>query len=217
MDVTEICKQMNARIDSFKMGKNTHDHNRYVRIHNQYFTTVSLIESLSQSSTFPPKDVPQLVAECGVTHFIRVFSHIEFNVKQLARVISDPHLPKFKKSIREHKKLSLRNILREINSIPNMDIGIEEWYKLMHVRNILVHNDGIADVAKTYDFDDYPPNDQYSTKYGKIVLKPGQSMEIPADFLIRITDLLICLYDKLVLFLVHDDIIDIDVINRTIW
>ena len=215
-DFSEIAKRLREKIDALRQAKNTREHNLYVEIHNQYNYTLLLVDLVNRSPEMSQRMLLQLLSDCGIIHFVRIFSHVEFNVKRLMLLTQDSRLEDLRRSITERKKpVYLYDILNSINRIQNIDTKIEKWKKLMHIRNIIVHNNEIADTTRVYSFD---KDSCYGKDYGKIILKKNKRIVLSSpDLLIRLTDLLVDSYEFLALALVGCKVIDIDVINRTKW
>ena len=216
LDVSKITEHLREKITELKPTKNTREHNLYVGIHNQYNYTLMLIDLVNNSPEIPRQMLLQLLSDCGVTHFVRIFSHVEFNVKKLMLVTQDSSLACLRNSISEHKKpVYLYNILNRLDKILNNETTIKNLKKLNHVRNIILHNNEIAYTTCTYNFD---KDVCYGKDYGNIILKKDERIVLSSpDLLIRLADLLLYSYDFLSLALIAGNIIDIDVINQTKW
>lgn len=210
MNVSEITEHLRAKIIALKPALNTYEHNLYVGIHNQYNYTLMLIDLVNNSPETPRQMLLQLLSDCSVTHFVRIFSHVEFNVKKLMLVTQDSSLTSMRNSISEHKKpVYLYDILSRLDKILNNEPAIKNLKKLNHIRNIIVHNNEIAYTTCTYNF---------GKNYGSITLKKNKRIVLSStDLLIRLADLLLSSYVSLSLALIARNIIDIDVINQTKW
>ena len=215
-DVSEIAKRLHEKITALKQAKNTREHNLYVGIHNQYNYTLLLINLINKSHETSQQMLLQLLSDCGVTHFVRIFSHVEFNVKRLMLLTQDSRLIELRRFMAKHpKQVSMSCMLRSIGRILNIGTEIEHWNKLIHIRNIIVHNNEIADTTCIYNFD---KDRCYGKDYGKIILEKDKPIVLSSpDLLIRVTDLLVDSYEFLALALIGHHVIDIDIINRTNW
>ena len=215
-DVSEITKNLHKKINALKQAKNTHEHNLYVGIHNQYNYTLLLLDLLNRSPKTSQQMLLQLLSDCGVTHFVRVFSYVEFNVKRLMLLTQDSRLANLRYSITDPKeRIYLSKILHDINKILKIDKEIKNWKQLIHVRNIIVHNNEIADTTCIYNFD---KDSCYGNDYGKIILEADKRIVLSSpDLLIKVTDMLVDSYEFLALALISHNIIDINVINQTNW
>ena len=91
-DVSETIKHLHKKIAALKHAQNTREHNLYVEIYNQYNYTLLLIDLLNRSPETSQQMLLQLLSDCGITHFVRIFSHVEFNVKRLMLLTQDSRL-----------------------------------------------------------------------------------------------------------------------------
>ena len=175
-----------------------------------------LMDLVSKSPGTSRQMLMQFLSDCGVTNFVRIFSHVEFNVKKLMLLTQDSRLADLRNCITEHKKpVYLYDILHKLGEILGDNKTIENLRKLNHVRNIVLHNNEISHTTCTYIFD---KDACYDKDYGKIILKENQRIVLSSpDLLIKLSDLVCISYEFLALHLVGRNIIDIDVINRTQW
>ena len=216
-DVIEITKHLRKQITALTAAKNTPEHNLYAGIHNQYQYTLMLIELVNNSPSTSQQMLSQFISDCGATHFVRIFSYIEFNVKKTMLLTKDSSLADLRKRISKNdrdKPAYLFEILRKLDNIMNNEGAIKNLQKLSHVRNIILHNNEIADTTCTYNFG----SGSRGTDYGKIILKKDKRIALSSpDLLIRLVDLLLDSFIHLQLALIANNVIDMDEINRTRW
>ena len=216
-DVFEITKHLRKQITELEPAKNTLEHNLYAGIHNQYQHTLMLIELVNSSPSISQQMLSQFISDCGATHFVRIFSYIEFNIKKTMLLTKDSSLTDLRDRIANNNKdepAYLFVILRKLDGILNNESATKNLQKLSHVRNIILHNNEIADTTCTYTFD----KSSRGTDYGKIILEKDKRIVLSSpDLLIRLADLLLSLFIRLQLALIATNVIDIDEINRTRW
>ena len=216
-DVIEITKHLRKQITALKAAENTLEHNLYAGIHNQYQYTLMLIELVNNSPSTSQQMLSQFISYCGVIHFVRIFSYIEFNVKKTMLLTKDSSLADLRNRIsnnNRNKPPYLFVILQKLNNIMNNDGAIKNLQKLSHIRNIILHNNEIADTTCTYNFG----RGSRGTDYGKIILEKDKRIALSSpDLLIRLVDLLLDSFVHLQLALIANNVIDMDEINRTKW
>ena len=216
-DVIEITKHLRKQITALKVAENTLEHNLYAGIHNQYQYTLMLIELVNSSPSISQQMLSQFISDYGVTHFARIFSYIEFNVKKTMLLTKDSSLSDLRDRIsnnNKNKPVYLFIILQKLDDIMNNEEAIKNLQKLSHVRNIILHNNEIADTTCTYNFG----KSSRGTDYDKIILEKDKRIALSSpDLLIRLTDLLLDSFVHLQLALIVDNVIDMGEINRTRW
>ena len=204
-DFLKIQEKLIEKINKLNKSKNTIEHNVYVQIHNQYSLTCFQIDLLIHklnNYNYNDKVLYQTCNDILMTHFIRIFSYIEYNIKQLTLLTKHQSLNKIKIQIKNHQKTSLRDILKIYNNLSKIDIA--NWNDLIYLRNVLIHNNNISDITTVLDI----------KNVDKIILKKGKQLKLPRIFYLNLTDKLLDSYLHLELALVADDIIDIDIINH---
>ena len=216
-DVIEITKHLRKQITALKAAENTLEHNLYAGIHNQYQHTLMLIELVNSSPSISQQMLSQFISDCGVTHFVRIFSYIEYYVKKTMLLTKDSSLADLRNRIRNNNKnrpVYLFVILQKLDDIMNNEGAIKNLQKLSRVRNIILHNNEIADTTCTYNFG----KSSRGTDYGKIILEKDKRIALSSpDLLIRLADLLLDSFVHLQLALIANNVIDMNKINRNRW
>ena len=216
-NVLEIIKHLHNQITELKPAKNTLEHNLYVGIYNQYMHTLLLIDLVNSSPKTSQQMLSQFISDCGATHFVRIFSYIEFNIKKTMLLTKDSSLADLRDRISNNnrdKPAYLYDILKKLDNILNNERTIKNLQILSHVRNIILHNNEIADTTCTYNFD----KSSCGTDYGKIILEKDKRIALSSpDLLIRLADLLLDSFVRLQLALIANNVIDMNEINRTRW
>ena len=215
--VFEITKHLRNKITALKATDHTLEHNLYVGIRNQYQQTLLLIDLVNSSPRTSPQMLSQFISDCGVTHFVRIFSYIEFNIKKTMLLTKDSSLEDLRNKINNNDRNNpayLFVILKKLDNIMSNERTIKNLQTLSHVRNIILHNNEIADATCTYNFD----KSNCGTDCGKIILEKDKRIVLSSpDLLIRLADLLLSLFIHLQLALIAGNVIDIDEINQTRW
>lgn len=116
--------------------------------------------------------------------FIFSLSGIESSIKKLILNSKNTKLNDLKLKIKSNNKIHLDQILKNMKDTQRINLDqYNNWATAIYVRNVMIHNDGIA-----YDDADY------FLKDFKIHLEKNKMMQGKIDFFIDITDRLMEIY-----------------------
>jgi hypothetical protein len=126
-----------------------------------------------------------MATQCGL--FIPTISSIEFCAKEAIKCVNHPLYGWYRNQKRKQKRIHLSGIINE--SYKKRLITKYEkkkWDCIIHLRNIVVHNNGISDITKKYIMDD-----DLIIEFNKNKMTQGK-----LDIFIKLTNMAVELYYK---------------------
>lgn len=132
------------------------------------------------------KENAERVMEITKWMFIHALSILEYSTKELLKIINEENLPpelkELKNELQQGKRIYLRRIMdksREAKLIDNEQY--RTWEGLIEIRNVIIHNNAIADRTETFKL-----SDELEVSFSK-----GEMLKGKLDFFIKLLNITI--------------------------